>query len=202
MVLCPVAVWAVSEHNVTIAAEEPEYSSTGAAIPVAVTFANMHDYHKDVLLSYHILSKTGEPILMENQRLPMDVDASGCAHVQVVLDTLPPEVAKSEEFVMSFDLVDQKNSFWFSTEESVSLKTAQVSINAEKIPSGQGAKDLLSARKELLSGAKIELTATGERFPVIPLILCAACWISIIVAVLVWRKKKTVGSSAGGKNNQ
>ncbi len=113
-----------AEPQVLIETGAMTYTDTGFAVDVTVKFEDMSLYNDQVYLSYHIVDENGGELLFENQRVPVDLEAEfmtmhvDCANLE--------ELADRETAIIQFDLVDQRNVYWFSANSNISFQAASV----------------------------------------------------------------------------
>lgn len=111
-------------NQVTIETGAMTYSEVGFAVDVTVKFEDMSLYNDQVYLSYHIVDEDGGELLFENQRIPVNLEAAfatiyvDCANLE--------ELADRETAVIQFDLVDQKNIYWFSQKMDIAFQSTSV----------------------------------------------------------------------------
>ncbi len=123
LVICCTSALAASPQAL-IETSVMTYSETGFAVDVMVKFDDMSLYNDQVYLSYHIVDENGEEILFENQRIPVNLEAPfmtmyvDCAGLE--------ELAGRDSAIIQFDLVDQKNIYWFSQKTDISFQSTSV----------------------------------------------------------------------------
>lgn len=126
MLIIPWAA-ATEPYDVTITAD---FSQEGRMLNglVTVEFANLELYHDQVKLSWHIYDSAGTELLFENERYPFSVE-NGRAEVPVNIQL--PDLGV-EDVCIRFDLVDEKNVFWFSTNSELNMCGAEVTAEITK----------------------------------------------------------------------
>lgn len=111
-----------AQEGVGITCTDPVYTAQGLKTTVLTTFYDQTLYNDQVYLSYHILDSDGETLVAENQRLPLRLNKSGLASTTVIVNCANlPELSGKETAQIQFDLVDEKNAFWFSAHPNVSF---------------------------------------------------------------------------------
>lgn len=96
---------------------------------IQILFSNIELYNENVFLSYHVYNKDGVDIKYENNRVPFTIDKSGKAKVELTVDlsTLRNN-NKNEKLIIKYDLVDEKNVFWFSNKTKINFITDITSV--------------------------------------------------------------------------
>lgn len=82
---------------------------------IDVIFLKEELYNSNVYLSYHVYDDEGNIIQSENPRVPIKINKDGKARVQVEVDiTNLDKSLKKSKLIVKYDLVDEKNAYWFS----------------------------------------------------------------------------------------
>lgn len=89
---------------------------------ITVSFEDPALYHDEVKLSWHIYDTDGEELVFENERLVLPEVNNGQCVIPVNVD-LRDTGAKA--FSVRFDLVDEKNAFWFSQSGLIELRSVE-----------------------------------------------------------------------------
>lgn len=103
--------------------EEEVYNKNLQSI-VTVEFKTKELYNSKVYLSYHILGENNDVLVNENQRVPFKLNENGTAKVtlSINLEDLE-ETKKAKKLFIKYDLVDEKNVYWFSTKNDIIFET-------------------------------------------------------------------------------
>ncbi len=101
------------------------------AVQLDVIFHDMRWYNDELYLSYHIYDKKGELLAFEGERIKIEIGPGDEVRgFPVALDLADfPETEKELDAVIAFDIVDQKNAFWFSMNSEVNFQAASVIYN-------------------------------------------------------------------------
>ena len=169
---------------VSVTAGQPEYTSVGLKVPVEVQFSDMSLYNNEVALSAHVYSDDGEILVWETTRYLLELDDSGHTS-QIVEINLSDyaELSAVSNGILRFDLVDQKNAFWFSDKEEI-FSVSQIEWDkAQIIPDNSvdnHTSDEIVSRMGLIFGVTI----------------CVLGWIVVLFGLGYWyycKKKKGAG---------
>lgn len=94
-----------------------------------VKFKENKLYNDKVYLSYHVYDKEGNEILWEGKRYPLALNAKGNYEVNINIDLLSDLSNDLKDIKMAhikFDLVDEKNVYWFSTNNNLVITSEQI----------------------------------------------------------------------------
>ena len=105
-----------------IAQTQDEQFLTGE---VRITTTDIGLFHDGVRLSWHIFDQNGSDLVYENQRIPVAMGSDGVAVVPVEIDLAALGLA-SQKIFLRFDLVDEENLFWFSTNPGIALTQGEI----------------------------------------------------------------------------
>lgn len=171
LVLTCTAQAADSAVTITSDLSETNYRTTIEGT-VSVRFDDSSLYNEGVLLSWHLYDAAGQELQFENQRLALTVE-NGEAQVPVTIDLSGVDACAGQDTVeIRFDLVDQTNVFWFSTNPVIRMDGLSVtyrhSLWGEFLES---MKNVVTRQPALLA---LNLLADAV----------------LIVLVLRWRRKK------------
>ena len=93
---------------------------------LSIWFENPALYHEQVKVSWHIYGADGTCLAYENERLALPPLEDGKTTVPIAVDFSSSEAVSGEKaFTLRFDLVDEKNGFWFSEYGPVALQAAE-----------------------------------------------------------------------------
>lgn len=107
---------------------EPCIEDSGMTVSVQVSFEDMSFYNDKVYLSYHILDEEGQAVITENERIKIDMEQQTIQQLELEIDlSNAKSITGDDRLVIEFDIVDEKNAFWFSTNESMNFATIKVS---------------------------------------------------------------------------
>ncbi len=98
------------------------------AVQLDIIFHNMDWYNDQLYLSYHIYDSEGELLLFEGRRTLIENGAGGeIRSFPLVLNLADfAETKDKKEAVVTFDIVDEKNSIWFSDAAGLSFRAVSV----------------------------------------------------------------------------
>jgi hypothetical protein len=87
---------------------------------VKVHFYDVSLYNEEVYLSYHIYDLSGNVVKFENERYHMTLDDNNDFIQNIVVDNI------DDSCIVKFDIVDQKNIFWFLGNENIEKEFAEI----------------------------------------------------------------------------
>ncbi|MDR2409052.1 MAG: hypothetical protein LBE13_13190 [Bacteroidales bacterium] len=87
---------------------------------VKVHFYDISLYNDEIYLSYHIYDLSGIVAKFENERYRITLDKNNDFIQNVVIDNIDVPC------IIKFDIVDQKNIFWFLDNENIEKKFAEI----------------------------------------------------------------------------
>lgn len=121
-----------SQDDVEINIKEINYRGGNIYdITIEVLFHDMKLYNDNVLLSYHIYDMNSkEVIVFENERLPINLDNG-----KTLIDYTIKVDESIKDCIITFDLVDQDNSYWFSLNDKIKMKTFDIKHSYNSIKS-------------------------------------------------------------------
>lgn len=133
LLLLPVSGSAVSEDTaqVSVLVDEISYSITHVTVTVTVKFEDESLYNRNVYLSFHSYDVNDELMEFENQRIPVTLDKNNEMRYAFVIsmNTYP----ENTDVSLQFDLVDQGNVFWFSTNPAVRFYAQEAVCNSDNL---------------------------------------------------------------------
>lgn len=140
---------------------------------VTVFFGDASYYHEQVKLSWHIYDADGGLLAYENARIALPPLENGQCVVPVSIDlNHSAALSGAKDYTVRFDLVDERNAFWFSEREQFDFRTAEAVYHYR----------FLSEVADTFSGA------AKNQMPLLFLnVVMAVC--AVVVAVVLWRKK-------------
>lgn len=93
---------------------------------LSIWFENPAMYNDQVKASWHIYGADGTCLAYENERLALPPLEDGKTTVPIAIDFSSSGAVSGEKaFTLRFDLVDEKNGFWFSEYGPVALQAAE-----------------------------------------------------------------------------
>ena len=113
---------------VTITAEGSTTQVTKTfSVPLTIDFQDENLYHEQVYLSYHLYDGEGNEIRFECDRLPIPAPEGTLSHMTVAINLGKYEETAQQQMVkVQFDIVDERNAFWYAN-------TGALSLNADTI---------------------------------------------------------------------
>jgi hypothetical protein len=127
------------DYDVEIVLHSPdEIRAESSIADVEVVFNNQSLYNKDVFLSYHIYDSTGKAIQFENIRHIIFLDNAGRFSQKIPINI--KGIINERECIIRFDLVDQKNKFWFLSNSRIRTNFAEIKYIHRDILTGIDAK--------------------------------------------------------------
>lgn len=140
--------------DVAVKASADNSSEGTVDIKADVTFNDTALLNSGLKLSYHLLDKNGAMLVFENERIPLD---SQQAHQTVDLTINTNELydisGGADSVVVSFDIVDENNVFWFSDNSDISFVSQPVSVTPTA--GGAGNTDMGQKKTEVVILADI-----------------------------------------------
>nr|WP_315023654.1 hypothetical protein [uncultured Aminipila sp.] len=99
---------------------------------LSVNFSSNELYNENVFISYHVYDMKQNEILFEGERLPIPPPKNKTSIINFTSDLKKyPELKKYEKYEIKFDVVDQKNLYWFSLNPNLVFKTDSISFNSD-----------------------------------------------------------------------
>ena len=196
LVLCMTqTVWA-TESGVTITPDTQTYTSDGMIVPITISFSDMGLYNEEVYFSYHVLAEDGSILRYENERIPLSLE-NGVARLEVYIPCASfPELEAVELARIQFDLVDQRNVYWFSDRGYLEASGEYVQFERENLITEalQGENETSEVRDERISQTQMQ---TGKS-QIASILLNAVAWFAVAGGFIYWyRRKKDHKKSAG-----
>ena len=140
-------------------------------IMLDVQFKKFEAYNPQVNLSYHIYNDdTGELVQFENDRLPLVIDTEGLSTNSLHLDLR--SYGKIKNLRVVFDLIDEKNDFWFSEKQDMNFRAYSIVLCNDKW-------------LKLQNALKTELSEA----PIIFAVNICVCLSLIVLVTIVIRRK-------------
>ncbi len=101
------------------------------AVQLDIIFHNKSWYNDRLYLSYHIYNPEGELLLFEGERTLIENGSGGeVRNFPIVLNLADfSETRVQKDVMVTFDIVDEGNSFWFSYSPEMSFRAASVRYN-------------------------------------------------------------------------
>lgn len=122
------SVFADSNNDVIInVTSAKETYSVQFNVDLKIQFINKELYNEKIYLAYHLYDRNNNELLWEGQRFPIRLNDNGVGEVNINADLstgLKP--LKAEYALIKFDLVDEKNTYWFSTNPEVKMMTDDI----------------------------------------------------------------------------
>lgn len=107
--------------------ETPQVGDAEITAMVLIKFNDENLYNDNVYLSYHIFDTAGNAVINENQRVKIDLDNQGTQMLELTINyTEAKAISKDDRLVVIFDIVDEKNAFWFSDKDSIVFSSAKI----------------------------------------------------------------------------
>lgn len=156
--------------EMTVLSEEEVYTHS-FQVRLKIRFLDAAYYNDDLYASYHLMdSDSGAVILFENPRIKVPKpSAEGFSEVET--DVSLEEFDKDQKLTVQFDIVDQRNAFWFSDK-----------MENMHMPEVRYVNDRW---KEILAGLKKEILDAPVIFGINMITAC----IFIVIAGMVKRKR-------------
>ena len=198
LVLCMTqTAWATGE-SVTITPDIQTYTSDGMIVPLTISFSDMGLYNEEVYFSYHILAEDGSILRYENERIPLSLE-NGEARLEIYIPCASfSELEAVELAQIQFDLVDQKNVYWFSDRGYLEAEPVQFERKNLLTEAVQGENEISEVSDELISETQMQ---TGKS-QIASILLNAVAWLAVVSGFIYWyRGKKAHQKSAGHNRN-
>ncbi|MNW40838.1 hypothetical protein D3C74_179620 [compost metagenome] len=110
--------------NLLINPNDTEQYSKKFDVSIQINFFKKDLYNENVYLSYHVYDESGKEILWEGERYPIIKNIDGKISMDVTLDlSHESALAKVNKGNIKFDLVDEKNVYWFSTNSKITFSS-------------------------------------------------------------------------------
>jgi len=116
-------VQAESDNEISILSNTQTIYERQTELSVDLFFSDLSYYNDQCYLSYHVWDADHNMLQYENARIPIKLDKNGEGNiaVQVNLSGL-----KGKCFYITFDIVDEKNQFWFSDNSNIEMNSVEV----------------------------------------------------------------------------
>ncbi|MGN0247476.1 MAG: hypothetical protein ACI4DK_16115 [Lachnospiraceae bacterium] len=163
---------AESKADVLITVDQDTIYSD-ANINVNIIFNDVSFYNENLYLGYHVYDEKDERILYESPRYLITIDEQGVCNQNVAM-SIGDLKKQYSELKYEFDIVDENQMYWFSTNDDIQMETQQV-------------RCMLKGWERFISRLKIEIESS-------PVILCINIIFVLLffVACLVIRKNKII----------
>lgn len=96
-------------------------------VTLKIQFSKTMLFNNEVFLAYHVYDSKNNEILWEGKRHSIVVNENGKSEISLKID-LQSELKLIDvtKTVIKFDLVDEKNNYWFSTNPEINLLTDEI----------------------------------------------------------------------------
>lgn len=115
--------------DVLITSGEQIISETGTQTEmqteIQISFSDMDIYNEELYLSYHVTNDSGDMIQYEGDRFHILLDENQTATIPIKIN-VSEFTDRSKKIIVIFDIVDQKNLFWFSGQKSIDMTTVEI----------------------------------------------------------------------------
>ncbi len=116
--------------DVEILLEEVHLTDEDIQAALEICFSNLKYYNEHVYLSYHIFDSQGNLVIGENERVKIELNAGQRQSVSLQIDMGDAKIlAPDEKLYVEFDIVDEKNAFWYSTSNEMIFRTARIDFS-------------------------------------------------------------------------
>lgn len=93
---------------------------------LSIKFDDLSLYNEGVKLSYRVYDKNMNIISQENERFAFELSDTNSAQLNLHIDLLKCGVKNGNDAIIVFDIVDEKNIYWFAESNNVTLETATI----------------------------------------------------------------------------
>ncbi|GGG63341.1 hypothetical protein [Paenibacillus radicis (ex Gao et al. 2016)] len=115
--------------NIIVNSEKDQYSKM-FDVDLTVQFNKEELYNDQVYLAYHLYDINNKEILWEGQRFPISVNDKGISYVKQTINLESGLSSLKDNYVkVVFDLVDEKNTYWFSLNPKVKVSSEVIIFN-------------------------------------------------------------------------
>lgn len=116
--------------DVQIRLEKVQFTDKDIQVALEICFNNTKYCNDYVYLSYHIFDYEDNPVISENERVKVELDAEQRQTVCLQIDMSDAKtLASDEKLYVEFDIVDEKKAYWFSTSDELVFQTARVDFS-------------------------------------------------------------------------
>ena len=165
--------------GVIVTPKEQTYTSEGIQVELVLEFVDTELYHEEIYMSYHILDMSGDMLYREGQRIPIPPMQDGVSYVNFsVACANIPEISEEEKVEIQFDIVDQKNSYWFLDKGLIEQQGEPVYFD----------RSMLLSQPEETAGTTDQI-GTASVDP-ISLALNIFVWVGVVAALLKYRRSQ------------
>ena len=113
--------YAKSENDVEIKVlSGREQFTSSFDFTVNIKYLNQELYNEKNFLSFHFYDVNGNEILWEGERIPFNLENDGETMVSFSLNLNDYPIVKDlKSGYLQFDIIDEKNAYWFSTSNEI-----------------------------------------------------------------------------------
>ena len=191
LLLCMMqTAWAESTVGVKILSGTQTYTHEGFTVPVTIEFVDAQLYNEDVYFSYHVLAEDGSILRYENERIPISLE-NGKTTIELNVQCLTiPELESVDTAEIQFDLVDQKNVYWFRNKDLIEYMGNSVLFEKDKLLTNE------SVDQQPLQPFEKNSTISSNPLACFLNILACVILVTVIVKSGLFRKKTQVTQNA------
>ncbi len=115
----PAVIATESDDVILLISGDKEIYAKNTELTVDIHFNNTNIYNQNLYLSYHIFlnqqdNRVSESVQYENVRIPIILDDSLSASIQIPVDLDSKELNEYKQLYLKFDIIDEENIFWYS----------------------------------------------------------------------------------------
>lgn len=110
--------------------EDAQFSDTGIGVVLEICFNDLSYYNEQTYLSYHIFDYEGNTVIGENERTKINLDEEQKQRISLQIDMNEAKSLVSDDnLFVTFDIVDEKNAYWFSDYEKMDFRTEKIDFH-------------------------------------------------------------------------
>lgn len=176
------------DARIAVINNEKQYSSQFKAT-VQALFLKDNLYNSQVYLSYHVYDTSNNLIKFEGERLALKLISNNLYYAEFNID-LGELTSNIDNLKLTFDLVDEKNAYWYSANKGIVLLTDSIEYEHNLLKKGQ------TVLLQKIQGNKL-LFFLGVLFYLVMAILLVVMKKFTRLSVLVRQAKRIVSTRLG-----
>ncbi|WP_053372211.1 hypothetical protein [Paenibacillus sp. FJAT-27812] len=114
-----------NDVSITVNSEKEQYAKN-LNVDLSINFNKKDLYNEKVFLSYHLYDKNNQELSWEGQRFPITINENGISNVNMSIDLMSSKGSITDYAIVRFDLVDEKNVYWFSTNPEIKMTVDEI----------------------------------------------------------------------------
>lgn len=123
--------YAESDNDVEIKViSERKLVASTLDFTLSINYHNQDLYNEENFLSFHFYDEEDKVLHWEGERIPFKIDSGGGTKVSFSLNLNDyPNVKGLKNSYLQFDIIDEKNAYWFSTNDEIRFFADRISYD-------------------------------------------------------------------------